>query len=43
MNTDHTCDLPEMRSIFQLYYCTVNQSHSQDVITDRFHGVYQQQ
>jgi len=31
LNTDHTCDLPEIRKIFQLHYSTVNQSPSQQI------------
>ena len=31
LDTDHTCDLPEMRKIFQLHYAAVNQSPSQQM------------
>ena len=31
LNTDHTCDSPEIRKIFQLHYGTVNQSPSQQI------------
>jgi len=33
LNTDHTCDLPEIRKIFQLHYGTVNRSPSQCLAT----------
>jgi hypothetical protein len=37
LNTDHTCDWPEIRKIFQLHYSTVNLSPSQQMC------VYQQE
>jgi len=33
LNIDHTCDLPEIRQIFQLHYSTVNRSPSQCLAT----------
>jgi len=31
LNTDHICDSPEIRKIFQLHYGTVNEWHSQQM------------
>ena len=31
LNTDHTCDLPEIRTTFQLHYGTVKQGLSQEM------------